>query len=472
MVKKRVSSKDAAWNSAAPALKRIFSDTPKFSTGKEFIPHVKHAISRRQALIKSADKYGTPQYALDEALLARQARLFRDSFRKHIKQSRFLYAFKSNDLPYMIRKLKSDGFDADVASMFELMLALRLGFSRIIFTAPVKSAEEIRLAVKNAGKVIINVDNLDEIDGIISAVDSLKPEAKVRVSFRLRPEGKSAWSKFGLSPAELKKAVKKVLTQGSLAWHGVHFHSSWNLTPDAHAANIRMVGRILGSFPERDLSSLRFVDIGGGFLAEGSGTMFSATRKGSLMAAASAAGGQSPAPLDRICVDDVDSIDVFASAICCAFRKHIMRHLGRPDLELWAEPGRYISSIPTCILLKVVSVRDGRVFVDGGINLLGSASFEYEFFPVVNLSRPSLKMKKSVIYGPLCDPDDRWGSYVFSRKCRKGDVLAVLHQGAYTFSTAWRWQRPTAEYVAVSGRNIKLVKKEEEFSQRYAGCMF
>jgi len=473
MVKSGASSGNKGWSRIAPALNRMFSARPRFSTGREFVPYVKHAVARRQVLLKSAEKYGTPQYALDEDILVQRARLFRDSFRKHVKRSRFLYAFKSNDLPYMIRKLKSEGFDADVASMFELMLALKLGFRRIIFTAPVKSAEEIDFAVRNADRVVLNVDNLDEIDSIIAAVARLRPKAKVRISFRLRPEGKTGWSKFGLSAAELKRAVKKVLAQSSLVWYGVHFHSSWNSTPEAHVANIRMLGSILRSgFRQSDLFGLGFVDIGGGFLAEGSGTVFSATGKGSLLAAASAAGGSRSALLDRICVDDVDGIDVFASAICDAFRKHITLPLGRPDIELWAEPGRFISSVPTCILFKVVSVRDGKVFVDGGINLVGSASFEYEFFPVVNLSRPLLKMRRSVIYGPLCDPDDRWGNHCFGRECRKGDVLAVLHQGAYAFSTAWRWQRPVAAYVAFSGKTIRLVKHEESFSQRYAGCRF
>ena len=59
---------------------------------------------------------------------------------------------------------------------------------------------------------------------------------------------------------------------------------------------------------------------------------------------------------------------------------------------------------------------------------------------------------------------------------KPGDIIAVMNQGAYTFSTTWRWQRPISKYIAFNKDTpkdkFKPVKSEETFEQRYAGCRF
>jgi hypothetical protein len=47
-----------------------------------------------------------------------------------------------------------------------------------------------------------------------------------------------------------------------------------------------------------------------------------------------------------------------------------------------------------------------------------------------------------------------------------------MNQGAYTFATTWRWQRPIPKYVAFSNGKLKIIKDEETFEQRFAGCKF
>jgi len=192
--------------------------------------------------------------------------------------------------------------------------------------------------------------------------------------------------------------------------------------------------------------------------------MFNDTAKGSLLKLASLDVEKRHEPV----LEQLSNMDAFAKQISQAFDMHI-RGLC-PKVELWCEPGRFVASLPTSILLKVVRVTDKGIYTDGGINLVGSADFRFHFFPIVNLSRPSLNLVRSAIYGPLCDPDDLWGYSYYGNKCRKGDILAVLHQGAYTFSTAWRFIEPIAPYVSFSGNKLTLAKSEETFCQRYAGC--
>ncbi len=452
------------WKEFRDRLREILEEEVKLSDESVFRRYADAAIDSRVALFTCAEKFGTPLYVLDEDMLKKRALRFISAFKGHIPKMRFFYAFKSNDLPHLISILKSEGFEADVASGLELELALNLGFRNIIYTAPVKSEAELGLALKHRDRVVINIDNLDELLDVarlneLQAVGSGKRTQKTRISFRIRHE----WKKFGLELDELAEAAGMAKEKG-LAWAGVHFHASWNKGPKAYVDDIKKIaGFLKRNFSKEELAGLRFLDIGGGFLAEGSGTLFSATKKGGLLEIAD----KRDSRLGMIKPEKIEEIEAFAQKIGAAVKRHCTGPL--KDIEIWAEPGRYISSLATYILLRVVSVRKQGIFVDGGINLIGSSAFDLEYFPVVNITRPSGSIQRARIFGPLCDPDDHFGSAYFGERCRKGDFLAVMHQGAYTFSTAWRWQQPTAAYAAFSGNSIRLVKARETFSDRYRG---
>jgi diaminopimelate decarboxylase len=138
--------------------------------------------------------------------------------------------------------LKSYGYNADVAGLFELQLALKLGFTKIIFTGPGKSLEELKLAIAHKDKVIINVDNTDELDRIIGLSDK-----GVRVSIRVNPDSSvmKNWSKFGVDLKDLKGAIAKVKSSDKVKLVGLHFHSSWNDTPIRYCKNIKLIGEFL-----------------------------------------------------------------------------------------------------------------------------------------------------------------------------------------------------------------------------------
>jgi len=466
-------SKETLMADIQSSIKGIFSDTIELSDYDEFLPHIKRAIAHKDNLLDCAKRFGTPIYVLDEGMLAGQTYRIMKAFRKHLDRVSVFYALKSNDLPYLLQKLRDMGVNADVSSLFELQLALRLNFKRIIFTAPTKSDAELKLVLEHSDRVVLNVDNLDELERVIKLASWRQPKRPLKISFRLNPRGGAgSWPKFGLGLDDFRIAAGLVMENRSLKWAGVHFHSSWNQTPDAHVANIRLISRFLREkFNIAELSNLEFFDIGGGFLPDGSGALFSATARGRIIEKTVERHQKMP-ELREVYKEEHIDISVFASKISAALRQELLEPLGREDIEVWLEPGRFISSQSTYILLGVNSVGRSRVTVDGGINLIGGANFEFEFYPIINISRPSTKRRKATIYGPLCDPEDHWGFSYFGEACQKGDILAVMNQGAYTFSTAWRWQRPIAAYVAFSGNRITPVKQAESFNQRYAGCKF
>jgi diaminopimelate decarboxylase len=455
------------WEEIKENLRDKFFEKFNESSSHDFIKYVEKAHKNKDVLLECVTKYGSPLYVLDEDFLVERAEGLFKAFRIKKKNIEVFYAFKSNDLPYMINILKNKGLHADVAGLFELMLALRLGFDKIIFTGPFRTDEEIELCIKNSDRVFLNIDNKDELDLILEKLDKKKIKKPLMISFRLNlNKNHEQWGKFGLELNQLKEAVLKVKNSQKAVWKGIHFHSSWNSSPEKYVQNIKDMSEYLEKFfSEDELSDLSFVDIGGGFMPEGFGSFFSSSEKGKLMEIANK-------PFEnRISFNMADSIEIFADTIIKEIEKSIFGEK-RLDLELWIEPGRYISSLPTSILLKVLSVKGGNIYVDGGINLLGSSNFDFEYVPVINISRPSKTENKSKIYGPLCDPDDHWGNRYFGEKAKPGDILAVVHQGAYTFSTAWRWQKPIAPYVSFNNSKVKIVKDRETFEDRYSGCKF
>lgn len=431
---------------------KIESDSP--SVYNEYIREVK-----KDVLLKSANEFGTPQYILDREMLRRRCRFFIETFRKHIPRVEAFYAFKCNDMPYLVKTVLEEGFNADVAGIYELQLALKLGFKKIVFTGPGKGKGELKTAIEN--DVIINVDNMDELEEIIN----LKPSKKVRLGIRINPSSSltKTWSKFGISFSELDKAIQMIRKGDNLELCGLHFHCSWNQDPSRYVEGINLIGKYLN---ENKLD-LDFLDLGGGFYPEDIGELLKFSLKNDLLKIMGEFGGKFDFDPYQFIVEETEPLENFAKSIAQALKKWDIA------CPIYLEPGRFIATHSTSILLKVTSIKDDCVITDGGINLVGDYRFEeYSFAPILNLSRPSLDLKRKVIYGALCDPSDLWGYSYYGKDIKKGDILAVLHQGAYTFCCAWRFIKPIAPYIVDDCGKLFVGKKMETFEQRYGGCEF
>ena len=426
-------------------------------------------------------RWGTPQYFLDEDQLRSTAGKFQAAMRGSIPSVSCFYAFKCNDLPVLVQAVRAEGFGADVAGAFELELAVKSGFDRIVFSSPGKDVKELRLAVRHRDRVIVMVDSMDELGLLRDVLRNRRLDPPVRVGFRLRPTALRTtgepWSKFGLNFDDVARAVRAVDETPALLWSGLHIHASWNKTPDRYVDNVRRISKFLSERVAREkVRGLSFVDLGGGFNPPQQASLLKSEDKGVLLELLAGRSEEAKAMLDASTFDPfafgvmpVAPLEDFAKEIGQAVRDHLLPL--NPDLAIYLEPGRYIATPSTTILLTVVAEKGDCVIVDGGINMLGDYKFsEYSFAPIVNLTRPNGPLCRRVVYGPLCDPHDLWGYSHYGDVLRKGDVVAVPHQGAYTFSTAWRFIKAVPPYVASRGGELMLAKKAESFRQRYAGC--
>jgi diaminopimelate decarboxylase len=430
-------------------------------------------------MLISAEKYGTPQYLLNQNELIKRANYFKETFKACIPNIDFFYAFKCNDLPFLLKTLKTIGYNADVAGLFECQLASKLGFNKIIFTGPGKDKEELKMAVKKHDKIYLNIDNLEELQRLKDYLSENIINKKIMVSIRINPDPSptNIWTKFGINLQDLKNIVDIIEKDSRLRLVGLHFHSSFNKSSERYLNKIMLLGEYLKSNLASQVKKLSFIDIGGGFFPENVAFLAKSSQKGELYNLLQDYSETENKKLNLIfdpysfSIRTVDPLEKFAIDIGKYLEKYILPLNSK--LKIFVEPGRYIVTHSTAILVKVVAIKQDCVVVDGGVNLVGDYRFEeYSYAPIINLSNPSLVWRRKIIYGPLCDPSDLWGFSYYGGEIMNGDVLAILHQGAYTYSCSWRFIKPIAQYVALCGKEPLLVKEKETFKERYSGCRF
>jgi len=112
------------------------------------------------------------------------------------------------------------------------------------------------------------------------------------------------------------------------------------------------------------------------------------------------------------------------------------------------EPGRWLCHDAVHMLVKVVDKKaENIVITDGGTNMVGWDRFETDFFPVMNLTRPSTEEHECAVYGSLCTPHDIWGYSYFGEGIENGDMLLIPTQGAYTFSLRQEFIKSVPKFV-------------------------
>jgi diaminopimelate decarboxylase len=421
--------------------------------------YVQSMLDKRDFLLESATRFGTPQYLFDEPALAKSLSRFHDIFSKHLDRFRIFYAVKSNSYPGLCKHVADRGHGLDVSSGLELSMALSLGCRSIIFSGPGKTDPELTLAIQNRDRVTLLMDSAGELERVSRLVqDSDMGNVPLKVGFRLTGRHHGAWGKFGVPPEQLGVIFRKALSLKGLDPQGIQFHTSWNMGPEAQVQMIETVGACVRELPEDIGSRLKFLDIGGGYWPE-SGEWLNPqnTWKGRLVQALDS--DFQFKPKHYYC--PAKPLDEFARKISRAVQSQ-----GKPlaDLEIFMEPGRWISTPAMHVLVQVVDKKEATVAItDGGINLLGWERPLSEFIPLINLTRPSLREFPVKVFGPLCTPLDIWGTTLFGEGVEKGEILLVPDQGSYTYSLRQSFIKPIARVVRFDGTSLSEAQLEQTF---------
>jgi diaminopimelate decarboxylase len=224
-------------------------------------------------MVELAEKYGTPLYVLFEDIIRKNFNKYQESLKKEYKNHLICYAVKANTSYYVLNLLAQLGAGADVASEYELELALKAGIpaEKIRANGNCKSDTYLEQCIKKG--ILISVDPEEEL----KTINTIAQESGISAKINLRLSGfpvknitsraistSSEWSKFGIDIKRANSVFQKVLDMEMLISNGLMVHLGSQIT------NINAYYIVLDTLINlsRDAQNIGFdiheIDLGGG----------------------------------------------------------------------------------------------------------------------------------------------------------------------------------------------------------------
>ena len=411
-----------------------------------------HLVIGKNDTVDLAKKYGTPLYVLDEDLIRKNCRVYKEAMDKYYGGNGLvLYANKAFCSLYTCRIVAEEGLGADVVSGGELYTAIKAGFpmDKIYFHGNNKTEEELEMAVENGVGHII-CDNIYELKMLN---DIAKKHGVVQsIMFRIKP-GIDAHthsfirtgqidSKFGvaLENGEAFEIYQMAHEMSNVNPDGIHCHIGsqiFDIEPFTQAAEVMM--NFAGDLKDKLGLEIKKLNLGGGY-----GIRYTEN--------------DDPVPYDEYIKHVSETV------------KETAKKRGIEIPLILMEPGRSIIAPAGITLYTVGGIKDIKnvrkyVSVDGGMgDNPRYILYESEYDAVVANKADAEKTQKVTIAGKCCESGDILAKDIMMPEIEVGDTLAVLATGAYNYSMASNYNRiPRPAVVAVKDGESRVVVKRESF---------
>lgn len=406
--------------------------------------------------VELAERYGTPLYIMDEELLRKNCRRFRNALRQSYPHGQVIFAGKAFLVMAMARLVAEEGLGLDVVSGGELFTALKAGFpaERLFFHGNNKSPAELAQALDAAAGRIV-VDSMMELGDLIRLARVKGKRAAVLL--RLRPGVEAHTheyiqtgqedSKFGFSlEEEALAAVRLALSvpeQIQLAGFHCHIGSQiFQIEPFRPAAR-RM---------------LRFMAM----VREETGVVVSQLNMGGGLGIRYQSGDTPP------------SIESFVSNLATAVTQAAEEE-GYPLPELLLEPGRSICGEAGITLYRVGVIKEipgirRYVAVDGGMmDNIRPALYGAGYEALLANKAIGNGAQTVTIAGKACESGDILIEKTMLPPVEKGDLLAVFSTGAYCYSMASNYNRnPRPAVLFVRDGKARVAVRRETYEHLVA----
>ena len=404
-----------------------------------------------------ARKFGTPLHVVSLTQLERNYREFREAFSSRYPRVDVGFSYKTNPLPGAIRALHGFGASAEVISHFELWLALQLGVppERIILNGPAKTLPALDLAIRHGVK-LINIDGFAEIEQIdrCAGQHGRKQPVGVRI---ITSVGWASQFGFRLTDGAALEAFRRIKSCSGLDPCALHIHLGTGIRDtqiyfQAIREALQLAARLRAEFGV----AIRHLDLGGGF---GVPTV----RPLSPLDAKFLANGF---PVNPPRPGEAPRFADYAAGIVKLLEEHYPGSEGElPEIIL--EPGRALTSRAQCLLLGVLSLKQGDehgqfAIVDGGKNITMPLGYEYHELLVANRVNGAATARYTV-FGPLCHPGDIVVQHRDLPHLQVGDVLAVMDAGAYFIPNQMNFSNPRPAAVAIANGAVDVIRGRESF---------
>jgi diaminopimelate decarboxylase len=401
--------------------------------------------------VELVEKYGTPLYVYDVALIRERARGFRDTFKRLGIKAQVAYASKAFSTIAMVQLVKEEGLSLDVVSGGELYTAIAAKFptEKIHFHGNNKSIEELEMALEYQIGCIV-VDNFLELKQLMNLCE--QKNTKTQILLRVTPGIEAHThdyiltgqedSKFGfdLQNGQAEKALRTALESDRLEVLGVHCHiGSQIFDTTGFVLATKKIFEKLNEWKSCLGYTSTVLNLGGGF-----GIRYTQEDE--------------PIPASSYVEEIISEV------------KNQVEKYNMELPEIWIEPGRSLVGDAGTTLYKVGSTKEvpnvrKYVAVDGGMTDNIRPALYQAKYEAVLANRPLDEVEEKVsIAGKCCESGDMLIWDLPLPKADNNDVLAVFCTGAYGYSMSNNYNRiPRPPVVFVENGITQLVVKRETF---------
>jgi ornithine decarboxylase len=386
------------------------------------MPRAKVEPMASPALLKRlARQHGTPLFVVDHAILRKNLA----TFRQQLPRVQPYFAVKANSLPEIVRTFYRAGASFDVASIAEFRTVVDnikdwppkkqqdFIWDKIIYANPIK--DKRTLEELNPYKPLVTYDNLAEVHKI----RQYAPDAGLILRLSVPNTGSvvELASKFGAPPGEAVNLIEAAAAAG-LTVEGLSFHVGSQCTNfQNYIQALALADSVMKEAWSRGHRQVRILDIGGGF----------------------------PAPYDA----HVRPFRDLARTLRAEFTR-----LFPPDMEILAEPGRFLVATACTLVAEVIGKadRNGKrcyYINDGVYHTFSGILFDHCKYPVKAFRKGPTQL--CAVFGPTCDALDTISLAEPLPELELGDLVYSPNIGAYSHaSSTWFNGFPPAQVVHIN----------------------
>ncbi|MDD9301548.1 MAG: diaminopimelate decarboxylase [Desulfobacter sp.] len=386
---------------------------------------------RSDILIAIAQQYNTPAYVYDLDRIKTQYAEFKAAF--DWPKLKICYAMKANFNKDIIGCLAALGSGIDAVSPGDLYMAQSCGIkiNNIIYTANNITDAEMN-EVADTG-VLMNIGSLSRLEKYAKAFPN------TRVCLRINPDVVDGahdkiktggdLTKFGILLEDVDK-VSAITRAAGLKVVGLHEHTGSGLqNPDSI---IQAMNQVMTIATPTNFPDLEFLDFGGGFKVPY---------------------GPDESPID---------LKSMGKAVCQVFSQ-FCNDYGR-ELELWFEPGKFLTAQAGSLLVKVNTIKRNRhrtiCGTDSGFPQLIRPMFYNAYHAIDNLSNPQGSPQVYDICGNICETGDLFAKDRTLPRIRENDLLVIQNAGAYCYAMGGNYNlRPMPAEVVVENNEYRLSRR-------------
>lgn len=395
-------------------------------------------------------------YILNSNIFENEYDLLLNSFKRYYDKVNIAYSFKTNYIPTFLNIVKNKEGYAEVVSIMELELALKVGFlpHNIFFNGPFKHQEETSNYLKLG--VLVNVDSFDEFKWIEEFAN--KSKINCRIGIRLNFNLSNSPSRFGIDINDeiIQEIINRSNSSKFLSLESLHYHyasrklSEWKICMDKFIS-------FLSKIDSKVYENLKYISLGGG--------MFSRMNK----------------YIEEQLPFDIPSFNEYAESSVKYLSNYLEKqssfYLIKPEILI--EPGTALASKAVDFAVQVVSIK--KINDITYINTTGS---KYNMNPSPNrINSPietlnfsiesSVNVKNAKLCGYTCIESDLIHNN-FNGKISIGDIIIFKEVGSYSIVMKPPFILPDVAIIQLDDKRNKfeIVRNKQKFDDIFSNFKF